>query len=142
MEEVEQKAGDESQPRVVRPFLLTTLCLISFVFFGFLSLLLLLALFYSGTITEILNKYTPAHLNSRASLTFFMLAAFLLHVACLAGVVMMWKMKHKGYILFGISALVIALYQLLQTNISFATTSVYIGALLLFGLYYKKMRSS
>jgi hypothetical protein len=52
----------------------------------------------------------------------------------------MWKMKRLGYLLFGISSLIIAGYQLLASEISPLTTGFYIGFIIAFGLFLKKLK--
>jgi hypothetical protein len=140
MEEIPQKAEVTGQELPKRHFLLTICCLFSSVFFGFVSILFLLAVFYSGWIAEVVNKYTPENNESPGKLTAFIIAGFLLHAACFTGIIMMWMMKRKGYFVFALSALVITAYQLFQTKISFTTTAIYILLVLLFGLFYKKFR--
>lgn len=125
---------------IQRPFLVTLLCLFSFVFFGFIAILFIVALFYSGNITGIVNKYLPEHPVSTSGVFLYTCAGFLLHIFSVAGSAMIWRMKRKGYILFAISSLIITSYQLSQTQISFMTTSVYILLIILFGIFYKKMK--
>jgi len=140
MEEPLQKADESGQVRPERPFVLTIISLCSFVFFGFISVLFLLALFNSGRITEVVNKYMPENMESRFRVFLFVLCGFILHASSFAGSVMIWLMKRKGYILFTISGLIITSYQLFQTKISFLTTGVYIALIIAFGLFYKKLR--
>jgi hypothetical protein len=139
-EEKETPVEKGITPLPERPFLLTVICLFSFVFFGFLSLLFLLSIFYSGRITEILQKYSPEDNKSRLALTAFVVAGFLLHALSIYGTLLLWKMRRRGYMIFGIPVLIIAAYQLSQTKIFFTTTLVYVGLIILFGLFYKRMR--
>ncbi len=140
MEEPAQKIEEPRQPMTKRPFLLTLICLFSFVLFGFISILFFLALFYSGWITEVVNKYTPENMESRTKMLAFILGGFLLHATSLTGTVLLWQMKRKGYIIFAVSGLIITAYQLFQTKISFLTTAVYIVLIILFGIFYKRLR--
>jgi len=112
----------------------------TFVFFGLISILFLLAIFNSGWITDVVNKYTPGNLESRAKMIMFVLSGFILHASSFTGSVMMWMMKRKGYLVFAVSCLIISVYQLFQTKISFMTTAVYIVLIILFGFFYKKFR--
>jgi len=45
-----------------------------------------------------------------------------------------------GYLLFGTTSLIIALYQLFATKISPLTTAFYIALILFFGFFLKKLR--
>ena len=61
MEEISMKNGNQGKLSAKRPFLLTLLCLFSFVFFGLISLSILLALFWAGTIADMVLRYAPEH---------------------------------------------------------------------------------
>ena len=123
-----------------RPFLLTLIGLFSFTYFGFISFLFLLVLFNSGWITEVLNKYLPESVKSRTGIFMLILAGFVLHALAITGSAMIWWMKKSGYIIFAISCLIITSYQLFQTKVSFLTTGIYIVLILVYGLFYKKLK--
>jgi hypothetical protein len=137
---------DESQPRednvlkVSRPFMLTLLCVFSLVFYGLISLLFLVAAFYPGSIARAINIYIPEGTVSSQRVIMIAIAGFCLHAFAMAGTVMILKMMKKGYIVFGIASLIISVYQLFQDKISFLTTLVYIVCIILFGLFYKKLK--
>ncbi len=128
--------------KVKRPFLVTLLCLFSFVFFGMIALLFLVSAFWSGRITEVMNYYLTGTTRSMAGVLGIAAGGFILHAACIAGCIMMWKMRRIGYYLFGIASLVITLLQLFNKNAATATIAVYILLIILFGIFYRKMESS
>lgn len=122
------------------PFLLSLLCVFSFVFFGLISILFLVSLFYSGSFIRILNEYIPEQPVTPARVILLALAGFLLHFTALTGAFMMLKMRKTGYLLFGIAALIISIYQLFQDKISFLTGFIYILLVILFGMFYKRFK--
>jgi len=122
------------------PFLLSLLCVFSFVFFGLISLLFLTSLFYSGSIIRIINEYIPERPVAPARVILIVIAGFILHGAAFTGTVLMLKMKKTGYVVFGIAVLIICIYQLFQDKISLFITLFYIILIILFGLFYKKFR--
>jgi hypothetical protein len=140
MEEINPSPGNTLGEAAKRPFLLTVLCLFSFVFFGLISVLFLFALLYSGSIADMVLRYAPENSPARITILLYILGGFLLHALSLAGNILIWKMRRLGYILFGISSLIIAAYQLFATQISPLTTAFYIGLILAFGLFYKKLK--
>jgi hypothetical protein len=140
MEDSEKKLEKTGVELPERPFLLTVISLFSIVFFGLISILFLLAFLNSGWINDLMNKYTPENRDSQIKMIAFLLAGFTLHALSFTGSIMLWMMKRRGYIIFAISGLIIASYQLFQTKISFISTSVYIVLIILFGLFYKKLR--
>jgi hypothetical protein len=140
MEEIKTNNGEQKKEGVKRPFLLTVFCLFSFVFFGLITILFLLASFYSGSITDMVLRYAPENSLSKATILFYILGGFLLHAISFSGIVLIWRMKRLGYIIFGISSLIIAGYQLFATQISPLTTSFYIVQIIIFGFFLKKLR--
>jgi hypothetical protein len=140
MEEISTTPGNNQEEEAKRPFLLTVLCLFSFVFFGLISFLFLFALLYSGSIADMVLRYAPENPPAGITVLFYILGGFLLHTLSLAGNILIWKMRRLGYILFGISSLIIAAYQLFATQISPLTTAFYIGLILAFGLFMKKLK--
>lgn len=122
-----------------RPFVLSILCMFSFVYFGIISLLFFLSLIYSGWITEVVNKYMEDKDYTTVQVVGIALAGFLLHGFSFAGCIRMWYMKRSGYLIFGISTLIIAVYQLFQDQIHVLETVIYIGLIILFGLFYRKL---
>jgi len=140
MEEINTTTGNTREEVAKRPFMLTVLCLFSFVFFGLISVLFLVALLYTGSITDMVLRYAPENSPARITVLFYILGGFLLHGLSLTGNILMWKMSRLGYILFGISSLIIAGYQLLATQISPLTTAFYVGLILAFGFFLKKLK--
>lgn len=140
MEEISTTPGNTKEEAAKRPFLLTVLCLFSFVFFGLIAVLFLFALLYSGSIADIVLRYAPENSPARITVLFYILGGFLLHALSMAGNILIWRMRRLGYILFGISSLIIAGYQLFATQISPLTTAFYIGLILAFGFFLKKLK--
>lgn len=139
MERGKENSENQKGAGTLRPFLLTLICLFSFIFFGLISLLFLFALIFSGSITDMILKYAPENSPSRITVLIYILGGFLLHGLSFTGVFLIWKMKRLGYLLFGISSLILATYQLFATHISPLTTSFYIALIILFGLFIKKL---
>lgn len=122
--------------RKKRPFLLTMMCAFAFVFYGTLGLLLLTGVFYSGFLSEIFRTYNPGDSMNSSSILFFFLGLALLHWGAFAGVVWIWRLSRKGYLIFSVCALATAVFHLFLPDISILVTSVHISLILLFGLFY------
>jgi hypothetical protein len=140
MEELKTTSSNPPEDAPVRPFLLTLLCLFSFVFSGLITLLFLLALLWSGTIADMVFRYAPENSASGITVFFYTFAGFVLHALSLTGIILIWKMKRRGYLLFGVTFLVIAGYQLMASRISPLTTGFYIGLIIAFGLFVRKLK--
>ena len=140
MEEISIKPGIEREEVAKRPFLLTLLCLFSFVFFGMISLLFFIALFWAGTIADMVLRYAPERSIQRFTVFFYILGGLILHLSSLTGIILIWNMRRTGYLVFGISSLIISAYQLFASQISMLTTAFYIVLIIIFGVFLKKLR--
>ena len=123
-----------------RPLLLGLLCISSFVLFGFISILFLLSVFYSGWIRDVINQYTTHEGYTKLQILFITMSGFILHGSAFAGVIQMWRLKRSGYYIFSIASLIISLYDLFQHTIPFSYTAIYIALVILFGIFYRKMK--
>jgi magnesium-transporting ATPase (P-type) len=121
-----------------RPLFLSVISVFAFVFYGLISVLFLLALFSSGWISEVRNKYLPEGAETKQMIILITAAGFLLHLISLIGSINIWHRRKSGYLMLSISTLIIALFQLLSNRISIFTTAVYIFFIILFGIYYRR----
>ncbi|MCK9220377.1 MAG: hypothetical protein M0P47_10050 [Bacteroidales bacterium] len=140
---MEKKTGPEYVPepliKKTRPVFFTALFIFSWIYFGFLTLIYLLAIFYSRTITEVVNQYTPIHLHSKhKDLLLVLFCACLLHLFAFTGTILMWHRRRWGYYLIAITSLIAASYQLFQPEIAITTTGIYIILVVLFGIFYRR----
>jgi hypothetical protein len=140
MENIEIDKADQTSERLYnRSAILTVLCLIAYVFFGFLSVLFLTGAMYSEWISMVTNQYMPEEQYTTTELRFVFLAGFMLHFSALIGAVFIWRLKISGYYILGIACLVIAAYQLLSPNFTAASTIIYILFLIGFGIFYRRL---
>ena len=135
-------AFEEDRPRRkhkhARPFFLTLLCLVAFVFYGLLSGFFLSAMFLSGWIAEVRSKYLPETAESKSTIIIITVLGLILHLISLFGSINMWYRRKSGYLMLSVSTMIIALFQLFSDRISIFTTAVYILFIILFGIYYKR----
>lgn len=135
-----QKKEDLTEVKRPRPLFMELLCIFSFVFFGMITLLFLLSVFYSGWITDVVNQYTLQNSYSKTQILLITLGGFILHATAFAGAIFIWNLKKSGYYLFSISTLITAVYHLFHHNIPVSYTILYIALVILFGLFYRKFR--
>jgi hypothetical protein len=122
-----------------RPVFLSVICIFAFVFYGLISLLFLFALFSSGWISEVRNKYLPEGTETKQMIILITAGGFLLHIISLFGSIYIWNRRKSGYLLLSVSSLIIALFQLFSDKISVFNTAVYIFIIVLFGIYYRRL---
>jgi hypothetical protein len=122
-----------------RPLVLTALSLFSFVYFGILSLLLLLSVFYSGWITSLMNTYNPGSPKPGALVSLVFVLLFLFHALCFTGTLLIFRLKKTGYYIYGVAALVISGYQLFQPQIPVYSTAIPVVLLILFGIFFRRL---
>jgi len=131
---------EKPQPVRSRPVLLSVFCLFSFVYFFLLFTFLLIALFYSGRISEVARTYLPEAEITKTQVFLLFTSGILLHGTAFAGTLLIWKLKRMGYLLLTLSCLIMASYQLFQPRINITSTGVYILLILLFGLFYRRLQ--
>lgn len=133
---------EEEKPQALlpRPVFLSVICLFSFVFFLILTMLFLISLFFSGRISDVIMTYLPEEEMTKTQVFLFITAGLVLHGSALTGTVLIWKLKKAGYLFLGIPCLIMASYQLFQPQITVAMTGIYILMILLFGLFYRRLR--
>jgi len=122
-----------------RPLVLSVLCIFGFVYFALLFLLFILASFYSGWITGVTIKYVPAETLTGTQLLLVFIIGAILHGTAFSGLVLIWNLKKAGYYLLGIPCFMVALYHLLQPQISVSYTIFYILFIFIFGLFYRRL---
>ena len=122
-----------------RPVLLTALCLFGMVYFLIISILLAVASFYSGWITDVTNKYAAAREIRPNAMLMVFIGAALLHMVAFAGLVMIWKLKRTGYYLLTIPSFLIACYFLILPEVSPSTVVIYIVFIFAYGFYYRRL---
>ena len=123
-----------------RPLLLTILCLASFAFFAILTLIFLAGLFNSGWIMRVTNLYLPAENYSRTQVILVFGSGFLLHALAFTGTLLIWNLRKAGYYFLAVSCLIIAAYQLLIPLTAITSTAIYVFWILVFGIFYNRMR--
>ena len=122
-----------------RPLWLSALCIFSWILYGCLAALFILALFYTGWITELIVQYVPDKSWVSGEVVLLFLGGFMLHVIAFTGVIFMWKLRRIGYYLFTIPSLLIAAFHLFRPDISWISTALYVLLVVLFGIFLRRM---
>lgn len=122
-----------------RPVFLSVLCIFSIVYFSLLTILFLVGIFYSGTITKVIDQYAPEEIFTKMQIRMVFTGGFLLHILGLSGTVMLWNLRKTGYYLLSLSCLITALFQIFRPDIAVTSTVVYILMILLFGIFFKRL---
>ena len=122
-----------------RPLWLSALCIFSWIYYGCLAALFILALFYTGSITELIVQYVPDKTWVSGEVVLLFLGGFMLHIVAFAGVIFMWKLRRTGYYLFTMATLLIAAFHLYRPDISWISTALYILLIVLFGIFLRRM---
>jgi hypothetical protein len=139
MEPQEEKKVEKVVEKKKRPVLLSALCIFSYVFFGVIGSLFFAALLSARWITRVVDQYEIYRSHSDFFIILNISGGVLLHWAAFAGTILIWRMKKTGYYMLSVSCLIIAIYQLFHNTIPISSTLVYIGLVILFGFYFRKL---
>lgn len=138
-EEIKPVEVKKTGTRKTRPVILTVVCLFFMVFFTLLSALFASALAGAEWITKVTNQYVQFDTWSIGEIRWLFAAGFALHLAGLAGCVLIWFMKKAGYYLLGSSSLLITAIQLFRPEFTVTFTALYIFIIIFFGLFFKRL---
>ncbi|MBN1198080.1 MAG: hypothetical protein JXA23_01920 [Bacteroidales bacterium] len=125
-----------------RPLLVSLLCFFSWIYYGILTGLFLLALFYSGWISEVIHQYLPDGKGTTLPVSLLFFGMFLLHGTAFTGVIFLWYGRSKGYLVFAIPTILITVSHLFRPDISWISTAIYTILVILFGIYYRQLKRS
>ncbi|MCX6266251.1 MAG: hypothetical protein NTW16_02690 [Bacteroidetes bacterium] len=138
-EEINPKETCDVNQTFPRPFLLTVLCLISLVYFLLLTIFFTAGLFNAGWITSVMNQYVSGGNLTKTQTVLVFGSGFFLHGLAFAGVILIWNLRKIGYYFLGISCLIAASYQLINPLTAVTPTAIYIGLILVFGFFYRRL---
>ena len=140
IEEQKQPEANETIKQASRPMLLTAMCLFAFILYGISALLFLSSMFFTGWISEMVRQYSPGQSSPASTVLTFVIAGFLLHAAAFFGLILTWRLRKAGFIIFGAATLLISAYELFQQHITPAPIAMNIALIILLGVFYKKYR--
>lgn len=134
--------GFQVRKQKKRPLLLAVLCFFTWIFYAVMASFFLLALFYSGWITDIINQYIPDGNWTKAQVSLLFLGLFVLHGTAFSGIILLWNGNSTGYILFSIPTILITVFHLFRPEIPWFTTAIYAILVILFGFFSRQSRHS
>lgn len=123
-----------------RGLLLSVLSLYAFVYFAVIAVIFLVSLIYSKHIASVVNIYVPEDAFTPSQIFLLFLTGFLLNVLAFIGVTLIWKMRRIGFWLLTLSSTLIIVFQLLMPRASLTSTLGYLLLVLLFALFYRRLR--
>lgn len=123
-----------------RPLALSLLSLFTGILYGIFSLLLITGLLFYGDLSAMMQEYSLDDSSTGIPLILLLSAGLILHMTALWGVLRMWQMHSRGYYLFAIPTLLLALTHLFRPDISWVFTILYILLIILFGIAFRTLR--
>lgn len=132
--------GQSDQAIRRRPLWISFLCFFSWTYYGILCLLFLLAIFWSRWIGAVMMQYVPEQSMPRGMITLMFAGLFLFHSLAFSGIVLLWKQRPAGYILFSVPAILISLFFLFRPEISWLPLAICTIQVILFGIFYRDLR--
>jgi len=119
--------------------LLTLAGIVSLVYFGLLSILLLAGMIKSGWIAGVMNHYMAPHQYTGSGTMFFFGSGCILHLLAFAGTVLLLRGRKAGYYMLATACLVIASIQLFNPSTAVSSTALYIFFILIFGFFFRRL---
>lgn len=98
----------EKVKTIERPFLLSILCVSVFVYSTVFSIIFFLGIFFNGWVTKVVNDFMSSTNYSTTEVMLFSGIGFLLYLLSFFGVLLIWRLRRIGLILYILSASLIA----------------------------------
>ena len=128
-----------SYDRIKRPFFLSILCVATFVYSAFFTLLFLLGLIYNNRLTAILNDFLQEKSFSRMSILLLSFSGVLLFSLSFLGTYFIWKLKRRGLYIYTVSTVIIIIGPYFIGLISHINTIIFLLLIIFFGLFFRRM---
>ncbi len=138
----EQSTLPESPTGKEIPFLIRISATAAMVFFLVMMLMFLAGLIWSDLIGEITGYYRQEPGDTVSSVRNMFLIAFLTHGCAFSGILLILFRKKTGFYLLGVASLAIMIYQLLQPEWVLVPSAIYFIILILFGLFFPKLKNT
>ncbi len=124
-----------------RPFGLSVLLVFSFVYNGILLLVMLLGLIYPGIVQTILQQYYKSVYISTGTSFILTLAGTLVFGISFYGLIMMWKMRRRGFYFYtAAQAAMLTTLLLILKSYDWVNIGIAVLVIIIFGLHTPKMK--
>lgn len=104
-----------------------------------IALLLVISLFYAGSFRSLLNTYLAGATLNTSGVFLIIASLFIVYACAFAGILLMWRLRRKGFYLFVGAVLILGVFQLFSNDFSFLSTTILIILLLFFSLFFRKL---
>lgn len=128
------------KPSGRRHLLFSVLCIFSWVYYGIMASLFLIALLYSGWISDVINQYIPDNTLPSTQVPMIFLGLFVLHATAFTGIIFLWNLRPFGYYLFSVPTIIITVFHLFRPEISWLSTALYTVLIFLFAFFYRDLK--
>jgi hypothetical protein len=120
---------------------LSVLLIFSFVYNGLLLIVLILGLFSTQVVQNILQQYYRQVYISSFTTFIFTLAGTLLFGVSFFGLILLWKMRRMGFYFYAAAQLILLIsLVVLFRSYDYVNIAIALLALIIIGLHTKKMR--
>lgn len=123
----------------LRPFVLSLLCFVVFVYSAFFILMFAAAILFNGWITRVFNDYVPERNITSSVIMIVCFASIVLYGLSFLGALLLWKQKFKGLLIYIISSVLIAVIPFLFGFGNFITVIVFAVLIVTFALFYHRL---
>lgn len=146
MEKEKQESVDTSEKETLysyggikRPFILSILCVATFVYSAFFILIFFFGLIYNSRLTAILNDFLQEKNFSRMSIFLLSFSGVLLFSLSFLGTYFMWKLKRAGLYIYIVSTVIIIIAPYLTGFISHTNTIIFLLLIISFSLFSRRL---
>ncbi len=121
-----------------RPFFLSLLCIIVFVYSFVFSMLFIAGMVFSNWITKMLTDFIPDRQFNSSTIFLISILGALLYLISFVSMIYIWKLKRIGFFIYSTVTLILIIIPFFVGQGSLITSAVLIILLILFALFYRR----
>jgi hypothetical protein len=131
--------NDHTVKEIERPFLLSLLCVVVFVYSVVFMLIFLAVALFNNWIRYVLYDFFPGVKIERPAILWLAISGLILYIFSFTGAVFIWKMKRLGYYIYIFSSLAIACIPFLFGLGSIINVIVFSALITAFAFFLRKL---
>jgi len=137
----EQNPIEQKAPEKRRPLGLSVLLIFSFVYNGLLLAVMIVGMFYSKIVQDILQQYYNTIQITDTATFLILLTGTVIFGISIFGLILLWLMRRRGFYFYAFAqAIFLASIIFISKSFDLVNISIALAVIIIIGLYAKAMR--
>ena len=131
--------GTENKKIIQRPFFLSILCVIVFVYSTLFILLFLSGAIFNNWITSVLNDFLNDDLYEKQFILILSVSGLVLYSLSFISVLFIWRLKRLGFYIYASSSIALIIIPFFFNLGSLISSVILMLMILAFAIYFRKL---